>query len=219
MDGTDHTTRLAGAEFEITGTDINQVVVVSKTKFVEDANGTYYKLTDGTYTKTAPTSDPDTSAQYASTTTKYKMTTDTTSSNEAMTNSTNTITAIVDADGYLTLKGIGAGTYTIRETKAPAGYNLLTDSLEYTVTATGMTDAGAVTWRATKSGDTATPLTNYFKAGSNCVEVIIENNQGTTLPSTGGIGTTIFYVVGGTLVAGAVVMLITKKRMSINDQK
>lgn len=221
VDGDDPAKTLAGAEFEITGTDINQVVVVSKTKFEEDANGTYYKLKDGTYTQTAPTdttldkyelktgSTPD--AQ------KYKMVTDTTSANAPMGNSANKITALVDADGQLILKGIGAGTYTIKETKAPAGYNLLTGSLEFTLSASNMTDTkpGSVTW-TTKQGTTDT---EYFKTADNCVEVTIENNKGTTLPSTGGIGTTIFYVVGGTLVAGAVVMLITKKRMSVSDQK
>lgn len=46
------------------------------------------------------------------------------------------------------------------------------------------------------------------------VKVTVENNQGSTLPTTGGMGTTIFYVVGSILVLGAAILLITKKRMS-----
>ena len=62
-------------------------------------------------------------------------------------------------------------------------------------------------------------MTPKFDSADAKLTATIQNNKGTILPSTGGIGTTIFYVVGGTLVAGAVVLLITKKRMSINDQK
>ena len=46
------------------------------------------------------------------------------------------------------------------------------------------------------------------------IEITVENSQGHTLPSTGGIGTTIFYILGGVLAVGAVVLLITKKRMA-----
>ena len=58
-------------------------------------------------------------------------------------------------------------------------------------------------------------MTHTLKQGTTDVgEVEIENKSGTELPSTGGIGTTIFYVLGSILVIGAVVLLITKKRMS-----
>lgn len=50
------------------------------------------------------------------------------------------------------------------------------------------------------------------------VSIIVENNSGTELPSTGGMGTTIFYVVGGILVAGAAILLVTKKRMGVSEK-
>ncbi|MBR2085852.1 MAG: LPXTG cell wall anchor domain-containing protein [Oscillospiraceae bacterium] len=118
-----------------------------------------------------------------------------------------------------------AGTYTITETQKPdSTYN---DIAPFTVTisndqlkdpddadsaATGP-DITSAHWKVVKDSVEVTAV----EEGAFTFNVI--NSKGTTLPSTGGIGTTIFYVVGGTLVAGAVVMLITKKRMSINDQK
>ena len=54
---------------------------------------------------------------------------------------------------------------------------------------------------------------SYKKLGE-LLDYQIENNKGATLPSTGGIGTTIFYVVGGVMVAGAVVFLLTKRRVA-----
>lgn len=50
------------------------------------------------------------------------------------------------------------------------------------------------------------------------VKLTVENNQGSVLPGTGGIGTTIFYVIGGLLVCGAAVMAITKKKLSTEDK-
>lgn len=94
-----------------------------------------------------------------------------------------------DEQGNAEFPGLKNGTYYLEETAAPAGYNLLTESVEVTV-------AGSDTEPA--------KLTATAK---------IENNTGTTLPSTGGIGTTIFYVAGGILVIGAAVMLMTRKRV------
>ena len=62
------------------------------------------------------------------------------------------------------------------------------------------------------SGITGTP-------DNGTVGTEIENNAGATLPETGGTGTTIFYVVGGLLTVGAVVLLVTKKRMSVDSDK
>lgn len=89
-------------------------------------------------------------------------------------------------------------TYTLTETETKLGYNLLNG----TVTLTKTKDEG--TAFADKTANT------YDK---------VENNKGTLLPSTGGIGTTIFYIIGGTLLLAAVVLLITKKRMNTPDQK
>ncbi len=97
--------------------------------------------------------------------------------------------------GNVTIKGLGNGQYYLKETKAPNGYNILTDAA--TVNINGKNED------ATMSG------TDYTSGG---VQVI--NEAGTTLPDTGGIGTTIFYVVGGALVLVAVVLLVTKKRMA-----
>ena len=81
-------------------------------------------------------------------------------------------------------------TYYLIEKTAPAGYNTLKEAVQVTIGKDGTVSYG------TSTG-----------------EVKIENNTGTELPSTGGIGTTIFYVLGGVLMAGAFVMLVVRKRM------
>ena len=106
------------------------------------------------------------------------------------------VTDMKDADvkktdeyGEASFDGLANGTYYLVETKAPAGYNQLTAPVTITV----------------NGGTTETALT---------VTERVENQAGTLLPSTGGMGTTIFYVLGFVLVVGAGVLLVTKKRMS-----
>lgn len=111
----------------------------------------------------------------------------------------NTITEITtDATGAFTIQGLDSDTYYLTETAAPAGYNVLKSAIEVKVS-----DKGEVTY--IYDGDTATGT------------VEVENNTGAELPSTGGIGTTIFYVVGGLLVVAAGVLLVTRKRMSKSE--
>ena len=98
-----------------------------------------------------------------------------------------------DEHGQFNVKGLDAGTYYLKETNPPAGYSACADK-EIVISATH--DVNHVSL----SGNLSTTIINK-KAG------------GITLPSTGGIGTTIFYVVGGGLMVAAIVLLVTKKRM------
>lgn len=105
------------------------------------------------------------------------------------------------ANGEINVTGLDEGAYLLIETQAPEGYNKLTATTALTITQT----------------QAYNQITTPLSAGTNGVtEVDVQNNAGTVLPSTGGIGTTIIYVVGGLLVVGAIVLLITKKRMSTN---
>lgn len=119
-----------------------------------------------------------------------------------------------DATGIFKFIGLDDGTYTLRETTTPTGYNTMAD-LALTI---GATTANNQTWAGTASDAlTAIKLTmnNNETAGdvdNGTVSGSIINQKGSSLPSTGGIGTTMFYVGGGVLVAGAGVLLITKKR-------
>lgn len=119
-----------------------------------------------------------------------------------------------DANGIFKFIGLDDGTYTLRETTTPTGYNTMAD-LALTI---GATTANNQTWAGTASDAlTAIKLTmnNNETAGdvdNGTVSGSIINQKGSSLPSTGGIGTTMFYVGGGVLVAGAGVLLITKKR-------
>ena len=112
-------------------------------------------------------------------------------------------TTYVMTAGNITTKGLDdAWDYYLYETKAPAGYNRLTEPVKFKINAT-YTSADSRPDVLTKVGDAAEAATGLK----------VENNAGTTLPSTGGMGTTVFYVVGGGLMAVAVVLLVTKKRM------
>ena len=113
-------------------------------------------------------------------------------------------TTYVMTAGDITIKGLDdAVEYYLYETKAPAGYNRLTEPVKFKINAT-YTSADSRPAVSTKVGD---------EAAVTGLTVSVENNAGTTLPSTGGMGTTVFYVVGGGLMAVAVVLLVTKKRM------
>ena len=120
--------------------------------------------------------------------------------------------------GVIVVKGVKTGSYEITEVKAPDGYNKLT---------------APVTVEAVKTNSTSTHTTVYLDKDGNVVDVsakvtevkvdidtiaatalVVVNKAGTELPSTGGMGTTIFYVLGAVLVVGAGVLLVTKKRMS-----
>lgn len=91
--------------------------------------------------------------------------------------------------GYAKIFGLDDTIYYLEETVAPAGYNILTERVPVTI---GNVDENGIM--------------------INTIDVV--NNAGTLLPSTGGMGTTLFYVLGSVLVLGAAVLLITKKRMS-----
>ena len=124
-----------------------------------------------------------------------------------------------DTGGKFVIAGLDAGSYYLRETKAPAGYNLLKNDISVTITATldksennpALTEL-KLSVKDDKTGAEATESNGSVDTGIVATNVM--NNSGTELPSTGGMGTTIFYVLGSILVIGAVVLLITKKRMS-----
>ena len=112
----------------------------------------------------------------------------------AKTGETGTVTEITtDATGKFTIKGLDADTYYLTETAAPAGYNKLAGPVTIVIGENGVVNA-----------------TEAAPQGVNEVKVL--NQSGTELPSTGGIGTTIFYVLGGVLAVGAVALLIAKRR-------
>lgn len=110
-----------------------------------------------------------------------------------------------DTNGAAKFQGVDAGTYYLKEVAAPAGYNLLKDDVPVTITATYGKDG-----QITSSTATSTSNGQYQQTEK------VKNNAGAQLPETGGMGTTLFYVVGSVLVIGAAVLLITKKRMSKN---
>ncbi len=109
-----------------------------------------------------------------------------------------------DKNGVASFKGLVPGTYYLQEIKAPDGYNTLEGPVKVEITAT-YDENGNITTNATQNEQ------KHYQVTST-----ITNNKGTVLPSTGGIGTTIFYVVGGLLMVGAAILLITKKRMHNN---
>ena len=103
----------------------------------------------------------------------------------------NTITVVVtDDNGVAAFSGLENGVYELIEVEAPSGYNLLTTPTEVTISGSDSDEA-----KLTVTSE-------------------VKNNSGSTLPTTGGMGTTIFYVLGAALVVGCGVVLVSKKRMN-----
>lgn len=131
---------------------------------------------------------------------------------------TKVIAAVKSPDGkQFTFKGLDDGEYTLTETVTPDGYNTI-DPITFKVNANH-----EITWEGagdrntllkSLSGNKVTgQITFTSDKGTGALTTNIINKSGTVLPSTGGMGTTVFYVVGGGLMAVAVVLLVTKKRM------
>lgn len=121
------------------------------------------------------------------------------------TGTTGAVTEITTNEkGLFRIEGLKAGKYYLTETEAPSGYNKLARPIPVEIANDGTVTVGTINI----NNDTETMGTEPV----NSVDVL--NNSGAELPSTGGIGTTIFYVLGGILVVGAGIMLVVKKRMS-----
>ncbi|MDD5857868.1 MAG: isopeptide-forming domain-containing fimbrial protein, partial [bacterium] len=129
-----------------------------------------------------------------------------------------------------TFTGLDDGTYKLTETVTPASYNTI-EPIEFTITASHDIESESprlTELKVTSTADTERDPEEGEDAGTGKIKVPafttntadgslsanVINNKGAELPSTGGMGTTIFYVVGSILVLAAVVLLVTKKRMS-----
>lgn len=143
----------------------------------------------------------DDKTEYAQFNSNNKLTGWTEAENEATKLKTN-------ATSTVAVEGLDAGTYFLKEITTPGGFNGLTSDVEVQIDSSCNTLSGA-TYTVQYKMDNEEDFTG---AGDEKI-VPIENKRGTTLPGTGGIGTTIFYVVGGGLMAAAAILLITKKRM------
>ncbi len=107
--------------------------------------------------------------------------------------------AVVPA-GVATIDGLGNGTYYLEEDAVPSGYNKINERAEVTINGADNTFSAAPVL-----GESTASITGGVK---------VENNQGSVLPETGGVGTTLVYILGVALVLGAAVMLVSKKRMA-----
>lgn len=207
VDGQNKNQTLTGAKFEIKG-DGMKVVLVNEEMYKKSTTGTYYMLKNGKYTEIDPVTEKSAEGynadQYDDVNQKYEKVTAVT---KDTVNTKVNATGYVDENGVLTFEGLGEGTYTITEIIAPEGYNLLKAPITVEIEAKATFDK--CEWTVTADGKSVT-------ADNNLYAFRIENKSGAELPSTGGIGTTVFYVLGGLLVVCAGVLLITKRRMNKN---
>ncbi|MCD8159315.1 MAG: LPXTG cell wall anchor domain-containing protein [Clostridiales bacterium] len=141
------------------------------------------------------------------------------------TGATSTLTTA--ANGRLVVLGLDAGEYTLTETKAPNGYNLIATPTTITINGTVNTSLQATenkdeliiyydssTYEIIDNSAISTYTGTYSSVTYYGIETTIKNYTGTALPETGGMGTKIFYTLGGILVAAAGILLITKRRMT-----
>lgn len=113
---------------------------------------------------------------------------------------------ITNGEGAAEFKGLDTGVYYLQETMAPEGYNLMKEDVRVEITANYASDGQISSSSATSESEGQYQQTQK-----------VENNSGSELPSTGGTGTTMFYIIGGILVVGALVLLIAKRRMKSEE--
>lgn len=126
-------------------------------------------------------------------------------------------------DGKFVIAGLDAGSYYLRETQAPAGYNKLKNDISVTITATldktennpALTEL-KLSVKEDKQGAAATENNGVLDTGVVSTDIV--NNTGAQLPETGGRGITLLYVLGGFLVMTAIVLLATKKCMNREEK-
>ena len=179
---------------ETTTNPVEETVYTSKIAIVKvETDNENKKLPDAKFVlyKKAPTETDPNAIQYY----KKWANTDTTKAVSWVNNIAEATEVTTDKDGAASFEGLADGTYYLVETKAPAGYNQLDKPVKVEV----------------HDGEHNTPVTS---ATQLIVNATVKNQAGTLLPSTGGMGTTVFYVLGAVLVVGAGVLLVTKKRMS-----
>lgn len=234
---------LPGTEFTLTGEGV-KVALVTTTEFKEDPAGKFYKLKNGTYTTAVPSTEDRyetrtagdltvrgtvevpiyilengeykevksvpakstyyvklaaSTADYESIDTKYSAETSVVAKGAGKTETN--VKGTVGTDGKVTFTGLGAGKYTLTETKTMPGYNTI-KPIDFEIT------FNADTKKFASNNNTINVEVD------NTLSAAIVNKSGSVLPTTGGMGTTLFYLFGSILVLGAGVLLFTRKRMA-----
>ena len=206
---------LPGAEFTLTGNGVN-IVLISGDFFrpatAEDAEpqgGWYYLLLDGTYTQVEPKDDdPATEDVNEGNKEAYhqdfvKFVREDFAVVDSKKNTITNVKAFVDEEtGVLKFTGLGAGTYTLTETVTPKGFNTC-DPIVFEI----LFNSETKTFSSSNNEIDLDIVNGVFTT-------TVINEAGSKLPTTGGMGTTLFYVFGGIMVLAAVVLLVTKKRMA-----
>lgn len=228
---------LAGAEFTLSGKRLNKVFeqgqVFLKTPVTVPQDGAtytpnanvadFYLLKDGTYTDKQAA--PGTEEKYQSTTDTYKLydyTKVTTTTGDPK-----SITVTTGGDGFVKFTGLAEGTYKLTETEAPAGYTPAAP-IWIKIGCTEPTDQSGeeeCTWTWSWAEQEAGPYQTATAQGDLPPEgliingvITVKNTKNTLLPSTGGIGTTLFYTLGGLLAVAALVVLVSRKRMTVSEK-
>lgn len=191
----DENTKLSGAKFVLsTSADLKIDVTESDANLSENVKNSLIKVTGST---------PDyviNDGTNTSATAQYIM--------ETASDSTNL--------GQLNITGLNKGVYYLYETKAPEGYNRITEPIKIEITEATTTEKNANSEFSVTSlkykindGDAKDGITT-----DGVIKANVENTSGSTLPSTGGMGTKLFYTIGGILMAGAAIVLVVRKRRS-----
>jgi LPXTG-motif cell wall-anchored protein len=227
IDATDANKKLDGAMFRLTGNGVNQLLVTedvyyeateegvaqavedgvikesAKDTYLTDHTERWYKLSAGNYVNT-----PDkTGVAYDESANKTKgYIRITTSKIETKTSTTNA-EGFTDSDGVVKFAGLGAGEYKLTEVIAPTGYEKRAD-ITFTLAFDSTNNEFYIV-----SSDANNAFIKDHAAVNGVFSVNITNTTAQSLPRTGGIGTTIFYVVGTLLVLGAGIALVVRRRM------
>ncbi|MBR4021815.1 MAG: LPXTG cell wall anchor domain-containing protein [Ruminococcus sp.] len=131
---------------------------------------------------------------------------------------------VSNGSGIINIIGLDEGTYYLKETAAPDGYNVLPEEIKVVITANTQDNTSDPINNATENltvqvnEGTAVEGLEANDNYTGVLQIQVANNKGTTLPETGGIGTKIFYILGGTLVIGSGAALVIKKRMGKDEE-